>query len=137
MSKLLLPLAGLTLVLAAGCESPGYKPEPVGPGVSEDVWKDKVHMSQSGWQTVQVVQVREAVENDLMKVQVDLRNRNQGTRSIRGRFDWFDANGMKLDSPNDGWKSYILHAAEVTTITATATNPRAKSWRLNVNTWQR
>ena len=52
-------------------------------------------------------------------------------------FEWLDENGMKLDSANDGWTSHILHAAEITSVSGTATNPRAKDWRLNVNTWQR
>ncbi len=137
MRNLLTALLGLTLFLSTGCESPGYKPPSTSDGLSEEAWKQKIEMSQAAWQMLQVVNVKEGVQNGLLRVQVDFKNRTQGPQSFRVLFDWFDADGFKLDSPNDGWKSHMINAAQEFTAGATATSPKAKSWRLSVNNWGR
>ena len=137
MNKRLAPLLGTLLLLLAGCESPGYKPPAPQDGLPEEVWKEQVHMSQAAWQMVSVVDVKEGFQDGLMRVQVNLRNRTQGRQSFRTLFEWFDESGFKLDTPNEGWKSHIIRANQEFTTGSTATNPKAKSWRLNVVTWSR
>ena len=137
MRKTMLPLLGLLLALTAGCESPGYKPPRAEDGVPAEVWKSKVVMNQAGYQAVQVLEVRESVVNELLTVQITLKNRQQAIRSVRTRFDWFDDAGMLMDTSSDGWIGHVLQPAEVTTISATAETPGARDWRLNLNTWKR
>ena len=41
-------------------------------------------------------------------MQIDLRNVQQRESSFRTLIEWFDAGGLKFDSPNEGWRSQIL-----------------------------
>lgn len=137
MRNHLAPILGTLMLLLAGCESPGYKPPGPDEGLSEEVWKEKINMSQAAWQMISVVKVLEGEQNDLMRVQVTLKNRTQGPQSFRTSFEFFDESGFKLESANSGYMSHMIKAAEVFTTSATATNPKAKSWRLNVVQWAR
>jgi hypothetical protein len=81
--------------------------------------------------------VHEAVDNGLLRVQVRFDNRVQGRRSFRTLFEWFDARGMKLDSPNQVWNSHIIRAGQEFIVGGTAINPKATDWTMQVVTWDR
>ncbi len=131
------PLLGLLLLFCASCESPNYKPPGAAPALAEDIWKEHVHMSQAAWQTVRVLGVRETRKNTLLQVQIDLKSKIGRRRGLRTRFEWFDGSGFKLDGPNESWMNQLILAEEEFSLGAIATNPKAQSWRLNVEIWSR
>ena len=70
-----------------------------------------------------VNQVR--VSTDLLKIQVQLENLKSSTMNFRYRVEWYDQDGMKIDSPTDLWKPITLQGRETSTISSVATSPRA------------
>jgi uncharacterized protein YcfL len=79
-----------------------------------------------------VVQVNESVvSGDLTKVQVILRSTSNRAKSINYRFDWYDLDGIVVTT-NNPWKSLTLQGQQQVAVTATAPNPRAKDFRLNL-----
>ncbi len=127
----------LTPLFLLGCETTSnYEPPPPG-ALEESEWMERVNLSTSVKSRIAVREVRQAHQNGLMRVQVDLENLQQTESSFRTSVEWFDVSGFKLDSPNDGWMSHIAQPQEKFTVSAGAVNPAAVSWRLNVDTWAR
>jgi len=134
----LTPLLALLPLALASCESQSnYRPPKPGPDLTEAEWKTKINMSNAVWQMVSVTEVLEAYQNDLLRVQIHLKNRTQGRQSFRTLVEWYDADGFKIDSPNDGWMSHVIRAGQQFSVDANAVHPKAADWRLNVVTWAR
>lgn len=127
----------LACALAGACQNTAHYEPPPGGSMPESEWVDRVIFSVPVKNLVVVEEVREVRRNDLLRVQVDLRNVQQRESSFRTLIEWFDASGMKLDSPNEGWRSQILQAGQKSPISYTAVTPDAVSWRLNVDAWSR
>jgi hypothetical protein len=127
----------LLAALSAACQNTShYEPPPAG-SLPESEWADRVVFSVPVRNLLVVEEVREVRQNGLLRVQVDLRNVQQRQSSFRTLIEWFDAGGLKLDSPNEGWRSQILQANQKSPFGYTAVNPDAVSWRLNVDAWDR
>ncbi|MFT7668101.1 MAG: hypothetical protein ACI8X5_000788 [Planctomycetota bacterium] len=136
MSRTIIACALLALTCIACGSRPGYEPLP--PGVLEDrVWQERVIMSDQVKNRVTVDQVLETRKNSLLRLQLDIRNVTQSSQSIRTNITWFDISGFKIDTGNDGWKSHILSPKQLITVNATATDPAAVSWRVDIDFWSR
>lgn len=123
--------------LAAACQNTDhYQPPPTG-ALPETEWEGRVVFSTQVKNLIVVEEVREVRQNELLRVQIDLRNVQQRESSFRTLIEWFDAGGLKLDSPNEGWRSQILQAGQNSPISYTAVTPEAVTWRLNVDSWSR
>jgi hypothetical protein len=120
-----------------GCESTSnYVPPPPG-ALEESLWRDRVIMSTNVKTRVAVDQVLEDRQNGLLRTQIEMHNITSSEQSFRTLIEWFDVAGFKLDSPNDGWMSHIVHPNQTFSVSANAVNPAAVSWRLNIDTWGR
>lgn len=127
-------LACLALV---GCESTSNY-EPPRPGaIEESLWRERVNMSDAVKRLVEVDEVLESRQNGLLRLQLEMHNIAESEQSFRSRIEWFDVSGIRLDSPNDGWMSHIVRPKERFSVSASAVNPAAVSWRVNLDTWSR
>ena len=116
------PLFLSVLLVGAACQNTkNYKPDPVAE------LRDKINMSNAAAQTLTVADVKEAVDNGLLRVQVQFDNRAQGRRSFRTLIEWYDARGMKIASANEVWNSHIIRAGQQFTVGGTAISPDARS----------
>jgi uncharacterized protein YcfL len=81
---------------------------------------------------LQVVDLQSALAGNLMRAQATLRSRDRDTISLQYRFDWYDANGIEINSGSGSWKPLILTGKETKTVQGVAPDPRAKEFKLKV-----
>lgn len=70
------------------------------------------------------------VSGDLLKIQATVENLKSSLRTLNYKFEWVDANGMAVDSPNETWKAILFQGRETQTISTVAITPRAVDFRL-------
>lgn len=117
----LIALAGLGL-LAAGCDTVNtYTSE------TQNITDSELN------DVARVTNVRKSrVSGDLLHVQVDIANIDDTDEVFNYKFEWFDAQGAKLDSPFDSWQRIQIAPRESLTVSATATSPRATDFKLKM-----
>ena len=72
------------------------------------------------------------VSGNLLKIQVEIVNSSTAYRSVNYKFEWFDENGMDVSGVTSQWGTITLEGGESKFISAVATNPRAKDFRLKL-----
>jgi uncharacterized protein YcfL len=70
------------------------------------------------------------VSGNLLKIQATVENLKSSLRTLNYKFEWVDANGMAVDSPNETWKAILFQGRETQTISTVAITPRAVDFRL-------
>lgn len=112
--------AMLSLLLMAGCQSVGDEkmPESVCPGFDAagsrgEIGAEKVRLLDQP--DVTVVAMRCVVRDELLRVDADVRNDRPRDQRVSYRFQWFDADGMSVDS-EEAWKPVLLYPREIKTI---------------------
>lgn len=83
--------------------------------------------------TFRVVSINQGtVSGNLLKIQATIENLENNLRTLNYKFEWVDADGMAVDSPNEGWKTIQLQGRETQTISTVAITPRAVDFRLKL-----
>lgn len=83
--------------------------------------------------TFRVVSINQGtVSGNLLKIQATVENLKNSTRALSYKFEWVDANGMAVDSPNETWKQIRVQGRETTTISTVAVTPRAVDFILKL-----
>jgi uncharacterized protein YcfL len=70
------------------------------------------------------------VSGNLLKIQATVENLSNSQRTFNYKFEWFDQDGMALNTANETWKSLPLQGRETTTISTVAVTPRAVDFKL-------
>lgn len=130
----LLPAA---LALSTGCGGPGPSVNTVErdqPTYQADVVKDRRVETDPSLQAVaSILQVRQTtVQDDLLKVDVEVLNTDTSPADIDYKFEWIDDQGMPVDSPTSTWLGKHLQAKETVSLVQIAPNPRCKDFRLKL-----
>lgn len=129
--KILLLLSGLFLGFAASCTRPVSSVERESPIGVPSIIEDRRVITDSRM-ALQVVQVNESVvSGDLTRVQVVVQNTSNRPKTVNYRFDWYDMDGMQVTT-NAPWKTLRIQGQQTSPLTATAPNPRARDFRLNL-----
>jgi len=68
----------------------------------------------------------------LLKVQVELLNRTRSYQAFNYRFEWFDANGMQMNSLSPAVIGSTIEGKESKFISAVAPTPMCKDFRLKL-----
>jgi len=121
------------IVLVAGCKSTSVNSvEPASPsGQTQMISDQRVLTDQTLNNIVRIIGVNTATGVEgFLKVQVQVENRTRKARSFTYQVEWFDENGMIIDSPTRVAMPRTIEAREVMAITATAPTPRAKDFRM-------
>jgi uncharacterized protein YcfL len=79
-----------------------------------------------------VALTRTTVSGNLLKIQATVENLRNNLRTLNYKFEWFDEDGIAVDSPNETWKSIQLQGRETNTITTVSINPRAVDFKLKL-----
>ncbi len=79
---------------------------------------------------IEVVDMKNSLAGDLMKVQAALRSKNSGTLPFQYRFEWYDADGLEINSGTGSWKPLLLNGKELKTVQGVAPDKRAKEFKL-------
>lgn len=126
----------LTAVSLSGCSTTA--------GVEADgktVWNDEgarelskkvVFESGSLAGDLKVVDMQSVQAGNMMRAQATLKSKDRDTLSFQYRFDWYDANGMEVNSGGGAWKPLIITGRETKTVQGVAPDPRAKEFKLKI-----
>lgn len=79
-----------------------------------------------------IVDVKSAMAGDIMRAQATLRSKDKDTLPFQYRFEWYDSNGMEINSGSGSWKPLLLNGRESKTIQAVAPDPRAREFKLKI-----
>lgn len=130
MNKILFA-AGL-LALLGGCSTVNTV-ERADPVNAPKMVKDKRVITDSSLEGyAYIAGVNEAMEGDLLKIQVALVNSSGSYRTLNYKFTWFDKNGMELTSAVSPWQTLTLEGGEKRFVSAVAPDPRCKDFTLKL-----
>lgn len=80
---------------------------------------------------VSIVGLNEAtVSTGFVKVQIELLNKTSSTYNFLYHFEWFDNNGMLVQTPTSSWIERSIQGKETMDITAVAPTETAKDFRV-------
>lgn len=120
-------------ILLTGCRSTGEpKPSESCPGFAEagstkKLVKLKVRYIDGP--EVRVVEMRCATQDDLLRIDVDLKNNRSREQRVAYRFDWFESNGMSINN-EEAWKPLLLYPEDLRTIRTVSPSEDAQDFRL-------
>lgn len=117
-------IAGLALVLLAGCATPP-PPEP-GSAASKVVVMNK-------FKNIVIGAMRVARENGFLTVKVQLSNTSINNKVMYYRFAWLGNDGFPV-ADEEVWKSLTLYGGQTSFLPAIAPTPKATDFRLEVKT---
>jgi len=124
--------AGAGLGLLTGCASTVNTVERAAPAGQRQMVSDKRIITDAGLnRAVRIVGVNEA-PGEFLKIQVELLNTTSSLKSFNYRFEWFDANGIQVNSPTSTAISRQIEGRESIFIGAVAPLPAAKDFRLKL-----
>ena len=104
------------------------------PTYQADVVKDRhVVTDPDLYNVATVLEVRQTtVQDDLLKVDVELENSSSSPADIDYKFEWQDGQGMPMEGPTSVWMSKHLQARETVSLVQTAPNPQCKDFRIKL-----
>ena len=80
---------------------------------------------------VSIVGMNEGITpGGFLQVQIEVLNQKNSMQSFSYRFEWFDMNGMLVDTPTSVWIPRQIEGQETLTITAVAPTTTAKDFRV-------
>src|SRR5262245_10823842 len=78
-----------------------------------------------------VTGIRQAtVSGNILKIQVDVTNLKTKSTSFNYKFNWYDPEGMQIDTALTTWQSQTIEGRETVTLTGIAPTPTAKDFKL-------
>ena len=121
-------------VILTGCRAAVGTVERARPvGVPQVVDDKRIIPDASLRKKVDIVQVNEGtVSGNLTKVQVVLANRKGSRVTVNYAWEWYDVNGMLVNSTGAAWKSLPLGGKEQKAVTAIGPNPQAVDFVLKL-----
>lgn len=121
-----------SLSLLTGCASTVNTVERGVPGGQRQIVSDKRIITDAGLNRgASIVGVNE-VPGEFLKVQVELLNTTSSLKSFNYRFEWFDANGVQVNTPTSTYLPRQIEGKESIFISALAPTPSAKDFRLKL-----
>lgn len=127
-------LFALSLALLAGCEMTNTteRAEPI--AQSDPVALKKVQPDPTLKAQVQIISANQGiVSGNLLKVQVVLRNNIALRKTFNYKWEWYDANGMMVDTPTTRlWQVARMQPKESIVVTGIGPNPNVVDFRLKL-----
>ncbi len=126
-------LSLLLLLTCAGCSTVNTV-EPADPVMQPDYVTVKQEITDSGLDDIVSVQkvVRSTVSGDLLKIQVELKNKTDSYHRFNYRFSWFDKDGMVVTQGASPWRTSQVEGQETVYISAVSPSPNAQDFRLEL-----
>jgi uncharacterized protein YcfL len=126
-------VAAVGLVVVTGCRSTSVNTvEPANKsGQTQMISDQRVLTDQTLNNIVRITGVNTSTgQEGFLKIQVQVENRTRKARSFTYQVEWYDENGMIIESPINVARPRTIEAREVVAITAIAPTPRAKDFRI-------
>lgn len=122
-------VAGVALLTACSTVNTVERATPVG---QRQMVNDKRIITDAGLnRATRIVGVNE-VPGEFLKIQVELLNTTSSLKSFNYRFEWFDANGVLVNTPTSTYLPRQIEGKESIFISAVAPTPTVKDFRLKL-----
>lgn len=89
-----------------------------------------VYNSTSLAREVTVEEMTSSKAGDLLLAQVTMRSKAGETLNFQYKFEWYDLNGLVLNSSSATWKPLMIYGKESKTIQGLAPDPRGREYKL-------
>ena len=124
-------IAGLAILTGCSTVNSVERAQPV---AQKQMTDDKRVITDAGLNRhVNVVGINETtVSTGFAKVQVELFNRTSSSYSFQYHFEWFDGQGMLVQTPTSSWIDRQIQAKEAMDIISIAPTETAKDFRLKL-----
>ncbi|MES2886488.1 MAG: YcfL family protein [Pseudomonadota bacterium] len=123
-----LPFTLASVLLVVACAAPQAQTPPPEPNsaASKLMLRGKPY-------GVKVVDMRAQKRNDVLVVQTELVNTENGDRQVYWRYRWLDASGMQVGD-GDAWKPLLMYGQQSQFVRGTAPTGQVVDFRLEMNT---
>jgi uncharacterized protein YcfL len=131
-TRIILPLVGVALLAVAGCRTSMNSVENAQKeGQRQMVSDARVVTDRSLAQKVSIVGVNQSTTpGGLLKVQIELLNQRRSLKRFSYHFEWFDANGMLIESVVSPTVADQIEGGESKFISSVAPTPACKDFRI-------
>jgi len=108
--------------------------EPAQPVAQRQMLSDKRVITDTGlYGRVRPIGINVAtVTTGFLKIQLEVQNLSSSAQAFAYRVEWFDANGMIVETPLSIWIDRRIQGGETLSITALAPNVTAKDFRIKM-----
>ena len=133
MKKATLALACVLLGAAtiSSCASVNTVERETPIGTRHVITDKRVITDESLGNKVSIVGVNDATTpGGFLQIQIEVLNESRSMQDFNYRIEWFDMNGMALNTPSSVWIPRQIEGKETLTITAVAPTPTAKDFRV-------
>ena len=121
--------AGISLLSSCTTVNTVEREKPV--GMKQMVADKRLITDDTLKRKVSIVGVNEATTSGgFLQVQIEVLNRKNSMQDFSYRFEWFDMNGMLLNTPTSVWIPRQIEGQETLSITAVAPTTTAKDFRV-------
>lgn len=79
-----------------------------------------------------VIAVNSEIVGGLLRVQATIANKTSEYRTANYQFEWFDKNGMRVQTPTSAWQTVALEGGEKSYINAVAPSKNATDFVLKL-----
>lgn len=133
-TQFIIPLLAAGLLAVSGCKTSVNSVENAQKAGQRQMISDsRVITDESLGKKVSIVGVNTAMTpGGLLKVQVELLNKTRSYQAFNYRFEWFDANGMLMNSLTPAVIGSSIEGKESKFISAVAPTPTCKDFRLKL-----
>ena len=134
MKHLVVCAAGALALAVTGCGTPVNSVENAQKEGQRNMVADQRVISDPGLNRhVNIVGVNTAMTpGGLLSVQVELQNNSRSQHRFNYQFEWFDANGMIVETSTSIWIDRRIQGGETISITALAPTENAKDFRIKM-----
>jgi uncharacterized protein YcfL len=118
-------------LLQTGCSTVNTV-EPAETAAQRQMLSDKRVITDTGlYGRVRIVGINTAtVSTGFLKIQVEVEDLSSSPQSFAYRVEWFDANGMALNTPTSVWIDRQIQGGETLSLTSLAPTETAKDFRI-------
>ncbi len=74
--------------------------------------------------------------NERLLAQVMVTNKSSESQNLQYRFNWYDEQGLEVDSGKSPWRQFIVYGNDSVTLQGVALNPNAKNFRVSLRNVQ-
>ncbi|MEI8314145.1 MAG: YcfL family protein [Verrucomicrobiota bacterium] len=131
ITTVILSAATGILLLQAACSTVNTV-EPSQPVAQRQMLADKRIITDTGlYGSVRPVGINVAtVSTGFLKIQVEVQNLSSSVQAFAYRIEWFDANGMIVNTPTSAWIDRQIQGGETLSLTGIAPTETAKDFRI-------
>jgi uncharacterized protein YcfL len=121
------------LLVISGCKTVNTT-QRANPRSSPDIVNDERIITDGSLnQAARIQAVNEGTTGgDLLKIQVAVRNTTTSRQRFNYRFEWFNKQGMRIDTKLSSWQPETLHGKETKWLQAVAPTPDAVDFQLKL-----